>query len=31
LEALQSGARHYLTKPFEADKVLDAVAEVLAA
>ncbi|NDY57473.1 response regulator [Desulfovibrio sulfodismutans] len=31
LEALQNGARHYLTKPFEADKVLDAVAEVLAA
>jgi two-component system chemotaxis response regulator CheY len=31
LEALQNGARHYVTKPFEADKVVEAVREVLAA
>jgi two-component system chemotaxis response regulator CheY len=31
LEALNSGARHYITKPFESDKVLEAVGEVLSA
>jgi two-component system chemotaxis response regulator CheY len=29
LEALNNGARHYVTKPFEADKVLEAFDEVL--
>ncbi len=31
LEALENGARHYLAKPFEADRVLEAVGEVAAA
>lgn len=30
LEALNAGAKHYITKPFEADKVLEAISEVLA-
>ena len=29
LEALNSGARHYITKPFEAEKVLEAFDEVM--
>ncbi len=29
LEALNSGARHYITKPFEADKVLEAIKDVM--
>ncbi len=29
LEALNSGAKHYITKPFEADKVLEALEEVM--
>lgn len=29
LEALSSGAKHYVTKPFESGKVLDAVKETL--
>lgn len=29
LEALNAGAKHYITKPFEAEKVLEAVNEVL--
>ncbi|WP_300154791.1 response regulator [Solidesulfovibrio sp.] len=29
LEAIDSGARHYVTKPFEPDKVIEAVTEVL--
>ncbi len=28
LEALNAGAKHYITKPFEADKVLEAVKEI---
>lgn len=31
LEALEAGARHYVTKPFETEAVLNAVNEVLAA
>ncbi len=31
LEALNNGARHYITKPFEPEKVLEAVNDVLAA
>ena len=29
LEAVNSGARHYIAKPFEPEKVLEAVAELL--
>jgi two-component system chemotaxis response regulator CheY len=29
LEAVNCGARHYITKPFEADKVLEAVSELM--
>ena len=29
LEALNSGARHYLSKPFESEKVLEAISEVM--
>ena len=29
LEAINSGARHYITKPYEPDKVLEAVTELL--
>ena len=29
MEALESGARHYVTKPFETEKVVEAVSEVL--
>lgn len=29
LEALNAGAKHYITKPFEADKVLEAINEVM--
>ena len=29
LEALNSGARHYIAKPFESDKVLEAIREVM--
>jgi len=29
LEAVNSGARHYITKPFETDKVLEAVTELM--
>ena len=29
LEAVNSGARHYVTKPFEPEKVLEAVTELL--
>lgn len=31
LEALNAGAKHYVTKPFEADKVLDAVKDLMSA
>lgn len=29
LEAINSGARHYITKPYEPEKVLEAVSELL--
>lgn len=29
LEALNAGAKHYVTKPFEADKVLEAIQDVM--
>lgn len=29
MEALESGARHYVTKPFEKEKVVEAVSDVL--
>ncbi len=29
LEALNAGAKHYITKPFEADKVLEAINDVM--
>ena len=31
LEALNNGARHYITKPFESEKVLEVIDEVCAA
>ena len=30
LEALNNGARHYITKPFESEKVLEAISDVMA-
>ena len=31
MEALETGARHYVTKPFESEKVVEAVNDVLSA
>ena len=31
MEALESGARHYVTKPFETEKVVEAINDVLCA
>jgi two-component system chemotaxis response regulator CheY len=31
LEALNNGARHYITKPFEPEKVLEAISDVMTA